>query len=158
MHRHLGSDALRTLAHNIETDVTLAALFQNILVDADAVVDNREFEFGSVLNIDEHLRGLGVLAHVGKRLLHDEDHLNLLSIGEFNFGTRDRELHRQFRLRFKTIDHCIDRFREAFGVHALAEVQKQFAHVFVGFLHARLDLSHCGVNEFLVVGLKTAFQ
>ena len=101
-YRNFGSDALRSFAHDVETDMSLAALFENILIDADTVVDDRKFELSAVLNVNEYLRGFGVLAHVGKRFLHDENHLNLLSVGEFRLRPRNRELDRQFCLRFES--------------------------------------------------------
>ena len=99
-----------------------------------------------------------MLAHVGKRFLHDEDHLNLLSVGEFRLRPRNRELDRQFCLRFESINHRVDGLREAFCVHALSKVQQQLANVLIGLLHTRFDLRNSGVDKLLIVGLQTAFE
>ena len=72
MHVERRVDALCALAHDMDADMAVALFQHGGSIEADAIVADRQ---GKVLVIGEaHLdmAGLGVLADVRQRFLHDE--------------------------------------------------------------------------------------
>ena len=99
-----------------------------------------------------------VLAHVGQSFLHDENHLQLLLVGEVRFLAFRDNLGLEFGLNLKAFNRGRNCCGKAFLMKPLAEVQQQLTDVFVALLHAGADLCDGVVHKRLIVVFKAAFK
>lgn len=84
---------------------------------------------------------LGMLADIGQGFLHDMQHLKLFVRLKWCPFPRRQKTDRNFCLQLKTVDGSPDRRIEIVTRSRLSpEVQKQFADIFVTFLHAVANL------------------
>jgi hypothetical protein len=70
--------AIGPLAHNMKADMLIPSLGDFARIEATAIISNRHFEITSIADGNLHLSGLRMLTDIGKRLLQDEQYLQLL--------------------------------------------------------------------------------
>lgn len=119
-------------------------------VEALAVVLHHQPEIAAVAERHRHVCRHGVLAHIGERLLQDEQHLQLLLRRQWPGAAALVDGERCFGAALPTkaahgLFHCRAQLA---GAEPRAEVVQQLAHVLVAFFHAvaqhRHDLAGLG--------------
>jgi hypothetical protein len=113
---------------------------------AAAIVGNAESPHRVALHADRDLGGLGVLADVGQRLLHDVQHLHLHIGGQRQaFGAAHDERPFQAGLVLKLGQGGAQGMANVFIAGAGAKVHQQLAHIGVALAHAHLQFTHAAV-------------
>lgn len=138
-----GRQPLRSLAHDVKTDVPFVEEAHVVGIVAQAVVLDQETELTIVDDRHIHVTRLRMLAHVRERFLKNENHLQLMIRRERRPARLAiAQRHRYAGLRTKALDGAFHRVPELALAELRTEVVEQLAHVFVTFCDTAFEQRH----------------
>ena len=128
MNLYAGVDQLRTLVHDRRTHMARAFALQGVGFKANTIVLDAHDEISRcirlVVNIDPHVLRLRVFAYIGKRLLQNKNHLQLLLWGKPTFSTLNIEPRGNARLLLKALQYAVRGLDEILLVKPCAEIEQ----------------------------------